>query len=279
MNNSILASAKDLLSSTVNKTKLYTDMEQSKAYSKNRHQYSDELFKTIVDYCKESIPDLNVAVDVGCGPGSSTLGFAKYFKKVIGVDISESQIACAPKDVRNVEFRVGSSDKLPFIESGSVDLFCAGASFFLMPQKETFAEADRVLRPGGTIAIFGYSSPKTDRPEINHIMENIIAPKVLQFYPKETEQLLDQSRSLELPYPGWIRNDSLSISMNMTVEMHMELIKSSWMAVAYAKAFPGKDLAVEYGTLVKEALEQKSTGPDYTLTYDLFLLMGRKPIG
>ena len=71
-----------VMSDTVDKTKMFVDMDQSKAYAENRPRYTDELFKTVVDFCKETNPNLNLAVDVGCGPGMSTIGFAKYFKKV-----------------------------------------------------------------------------------------------------------------------------------------------------------------------------------------------------
>ena len=58
-----------LMCNNVDKTKMYVDMEQSKAYAVSRTRYTDELFKTIADYCKETNPNLNLAVDVGCGPG------------------------------------------------------------------------------------------------------------------------------------------------------------------------------------------------------------------
>ena len=67
---------------------------------------------------------------------SITLIISFSVNQVIGVDVSETQIACAPKDIPNAEFKVGYSDKLPFIKTGSVDLFCSGESFNLMPQKE-----------------------------------------------------------------------------------------------------------------------------------------------
>ncbi|GFS18704.1 S-AdoMet-dependent methyltransferase [Elysia marginata] len=131
-----VAMARAIMSDSVDKTKMYVSLDQSKAYSEFRPRYSEELFKTIADYCRETMPDLGLAVDVGCGPGMSTLGFCKYFKKVIGIDVSETQIACAPKDVANCEFKVGYSHQLPFIKSKSVDLFCSGESFNLMPEKE-----------------------------------------------------------------------------------------------------------------------------------------------
>ena len=74
--------ARAKMSTTVDIEKMYVDLEQSKHYAEFRPRYSDELFKTIVDFCKETNPNLDLALDVGCGPGMSTLGFCKYFKKV-----------------------------------------------------------------------------------------------------------------------------------------------------------------------------------------------------
>ncbi|KAH6935848.1 hypothetical protein HPB50_010811 [Hyalomma asiaticum] len=54
------------------------------------------------------ISDLNIAVDVGCGPGTSTTLLAPYFKEVHGYDISEAQIteAKALNKLKNVSFRI-----------------------------------------------------------------------------------------------------------------------------------------------------------------------------
>ncbi|GFR71449.1 ubiquinone/menaquinone biosynthesis methyltransferase [Elysia marginata] len=51
-------------------------------YALHRHSYSDEIFQFISDYCRKTIQDLDLAVDVGCGPGNSTVGFTKHFKQV-----------------------------------------------------------------------------------------------------------------------------------------------------------------------------------------------------
>ncbi|RUS71292.1 hypothetical protein EGW08_020949 [Elysia chlorotica] len=119
----------------VDTSQMFVDKEQSESYAKYRMKYCDQVYQFIVDYCRETSPDLDLCVDCGCGPGQSTLGFAKYFKKVVGVDISEVQISNAPKH-DNVEFKVGSAEKLPFIESGSVDLWSSAQSFNYMPEKE-----------------------------------------------------------------------------------------------------------------------------------------------
>lgn len=50
---------------------------------------------------------MNLALDIGCGSGQSTIALAPYFKKVIGCDVSETQINCAKKErsADNVEYR------------------------------------------------------------------------------------------------------------------------------------------------------------------------------
>ena len=77
--------------------RLFEDADHAKLYSKFRPTYPADLIDFVVTFCKDKIqqptksPAL-LAIDVGCGPGQSTLLFANHFDKVIGFDISEAQI-------------------------------------------------------------------------------------------------------------------------------------------------------------------------------------------
>ncbi|GFS01146.1 trans-aconitate 2-methyltransferase [Elysia marginata] len=115
---------------------LFVDSSISHHYANHRHAYSEEVFQIIIDYCRDTIQDLDLAVDVGCGPGNSTVGFTKYFKQVVGVDISGSQIALAPKHIPNCEFRVGCATNLDFLPAASADLVSCGLAFNLLPKNE-----------------------------------------------------------------------------------------------------------------------------------------------
>ena len=57
-------------------------------------------------FCKYSGP-LELAIDVGCGTGQNTYYYAGHFKKVIGTDVSPSQISVAKKNNprENVKFK------------------------------------------------------------------------------------------------------------------------------------------------------------------------------
>lgn len=66
---------------------LFTDSQQAECYAKFRPQYTDKIFQRIIDYCKTGSSDFDLAVDVGCGSGQSTVPLAKYFRKVFNVAI------------------------------------------------------------------------------------------------------------------------------------------------------------------------------------------------
>lgn len=77
---------------------------------------------------------------------------------VVGVDFTDAQVATATRlaerhGIHNVRFVEASIDDLPF-EDGSFDVVISNGVVNLSPVKDrVFAEAARVLRPGGRLAI------------------------------------------------------------------------------------------------------------------------------
>ena len=96
-------------------------------------------------------------LDVGCGPGTITVGLARRAGRVVGVDMSED-MAQAARDyaaterIANVTFEVGSAYELPF-DDGSFDVVYAHQVLqHLAEPIRALREARRVLRPGGLVA-------------------------------------------------------------------------------------------------------------------------------
>jgi ubiquinone/menaquinone biosynthesis C-methylase UbiE len=92
-------------------------------------------------------------LDLGCGPGTITAGLAAAVApggSVLGVDLSFEQLALA-RTAAGVA--VGLADALP-VRTGALDAVFAHALFdHLTAPHLVLAEARRVLRPGGLLAL------------------------------------------------------------------------------------------------------------------------------
>jgi len=100
-------------------------------------------------------------LDLGSGAGVDVFLAAQKVGpqgRVIGVDMTESMIEKARQNAAdggysNVEFRLGEIEKLP-VETGTVDVIISNCVINLAPDKRrVFAEAHRVLKPGGRMQI------------------------------------------------------------------------------------------------------------------------------
>ncbi|EEC09148.1 conserved hypothetical protein [Ixodes scapularis] len=104
---------------------------------------------------------LRLAVDVGCGSGQSSGVLAPHFSLVHAYDLSEAQIAVAKANNRitNLTFSVAGAECLPEADS-SVQLVTASQSLLWFDRDKFYAEAERVLVPGGVLAVYAYATPK-----------------------------------------------------------------------------------------------------------------------
>ena len=92
-------------------SKLFSGGKHAQLYATYRPRYPDALRATILQYLKEGGGGTNLALDLGCGNGQATLELSEHFGHVIGSDISEAQIAAAPKDNPKVRHDVAASAK------------------------------------------------------------------------------------------------------------------------------------------------------------------------
>lgn len=95
-------------------------------------------------------------IDIGCGTGGLTELIANTCEPVsiIGVDMAEGFVAIARSRVKEAVFRVESADKLD-LPNDSVDYAVSALVLNFVPDAQAaLNELARVVRPGGTVALY-----------------------------------------------------------------------------------------------------------------------------
>jgi SAM-dependent methyltransferase len=113
-----------------------------------------------------------LVVDVGSGTGLSTRAWAERAAEVVGVEPNPEMRAAAEADTTfpNVRYVEGYSDATGLAES-SADIVTYSQSLHWMDPQPTFAEAARILRPGGVFAAYDYELPPAVDWEVDAAFE------------------------------------------------------------------------------------------------------------
>lgn len=135
-------------------------------YARFRPSYPPELFAWLA----EASPARGLAVDVGTGNGQAAVGLAAHFARVIGIEPSAEQLAHAQQHQR-VEYRIGTAEATGLTDE-SADLLLAAQAFHWFAQDRFFTEAQRVLRPGGVLALVHYAFSRIT-PEVDAVVDDL----------------------------------------------------------------------------------------------------------
>ena len=136
--------------------RLFESPQHARLYAQYRPDPPAALISRVLEFVRRTAP-LGRAVDVGCGSGQNTRLLAPHFTSVLATDISPAQIAEAaatnPHDA--VRYEVAPAEEI-LAPDGSVNLVTASTCYHYFDRPRFLAEADRVLAPGGVIAIYVY---------------------------------------------------------------------------------------------------------------------------
>jgi ArsR family transcriptional regulator len=114
-------------------------------------------WKGIAEALLKLLPPIVVA-DLGAGEGTIAQLMAQRARKVIAVDNSEKMVEFGAElaqrhGIANLEYRLGDIEDVP-IRTGTVDLaFLSQALHHAVHPAQAVAEAWRILKPGGRIAV------------------------------------------------------------------------------------------------------------------------------
>ncbi len=167
----------------------------SRSYAEYRPTYPDSLFSFLADCCTEH----RLAWDCATGNGQAALALRPLFEKVIASDASEAQIQAAESDPK-IEYFVSPAEASG-LDGDSIDLVTVAQALHWFDIPGFFDEAQRVLAPGGVLAVWSYERCLVD-PDCDEVINELYANIVGSYWPPERKLVDDGYRNIELPMPS-----------------------------------------------------------------------------
>jgi ubiquinone/menaquinone biosynthesis C-methylase UbiE len=167
-------------------------------YANYRPHYPASFFAELA----KAAPGHERAWDCATGNGQAAEGLAPYFTEVVATDASAQQIAAAEAMTQpvNVQFAVAPANASG-LPDASVDvlLVAQAAHWFDLPG--FYAEAERVLRPGGVLALLTYSGVCTQNEGLDVLLCEFYQVTVGPYWPPERAHVENDYRDLPFPWP------------------------------------------------------------------------------
>lgn len=204
---------------------------QSEGYARHRPRYPAELF----DYLA-GLGGRQLAWDCATGNGQAAIALAMHFDRVVATDASRAQVDAATVHP-GVSYRVATAEDSG-LGAATVDLVTVGQALHWFDIPRFFAEASRVLVPGGSVAAWCYGlcrvSAECDAV-IGRLYDEIVAP----FWPPERR--LVEERYASIRFPGTeIDTPAFEMAVRWTVDDMLGYLRT-WSACQHYRRRHGDD--------------------------------------
>lgn len=235
-------------------------------YASARPTYPDALFAWLASQS----PAHELAWDCACGSGQATLDLASYFDLVIGTDASAEQLVGAQQQP-NIEYRQAPAEESGLAD-GSVDLITAAQAYHWFDAGRFAAEARRVLRPGGVLAVWSYGLMFVDSEEVGGLIYELYEPVLGPYWPAERRLVESGYANIDLGL-----DPVEAPAFEMVAEWPLERLLgylSSWSAAGRYRAATGRDAVAEMAERFASAWGDPATLRE--IRWPLALRVGRK---
>ena len=173
--------------------KLFVNAAQAADYASSRPTYPPSVFEVIRGYLEQHGASTRVCADIATGSGQAAGGLAGIYDSVIGIDASAAQVEAGSRSppAPNVSFQVGTAEATG-LGDDSVDGVCVAEALHWFEPEKFWAEAHRILRPGGVIAIIAYSGSSIVNNEAANKVFNTLFYDALGPYWHPNKMIVDR---------------------------------------------------------------------------------------
>lgn len=171
------------ITSILNQSKAFLEGEGDCWFERNKIAVNSKLSFYDVDIINRTLNSykgsINNVLEIGCSNGAKLFDLCDHFSaNGFGVDPSAAAILNGRALYKNLHFSVSTASQIPYGDN-SFDLVFFGFCLYLVDRSDIFkavAEADRVLKCGGFLAILDFD-PKIRHKRSYHHMPGVFSFK------------------------------------------------------------------------------------------------------
>jgi SAM-dependent methyltransferase len=234
-------------------------------YAARRPRYPPELFQ----YLASLAPSRDLAWDCAAGTGQASIPLGDWFERVVATDASAAMVAQADAHPK-VEYRVAPAERSG-LSGRSVDLVTVAQALHWLPLEDFYPEVERVLVPGGIVAVWTYGIIHVDAEPADGIVSRFYKDVVGVFWPAERRHVESGYRTLPFPFAE-LTPPSFAMQVQWTLAELLGYI-GTWSATERYREAMGHDpverLASELGSYWGDPVTSR------TITWPLTLRVGK----
>jgi len=245
----------------------------SSGYAKYRPGYPKEIYDRILEFGGVDFSQKGVAVDVGCGSGQATKELLKYFPKIFGVEPSSEQLSQAEK-IDGIEYICSRAEKTPLPDQ-IADIVTSASAVHWFQLDEFWNEVDRLLRPGGVVAVWSYKNYVfTKNEEANKFYEKFLE-RIVKFWAPQLNRLQEGYKDIIPPFPRTERHKILK-TVEISLSQYIGLLNTSSGYQNFIQSHPEEKLLEKLEEDLKIVYGFSSSEKKIEVEYVYFLVMGQK---
>lgn len=168
--------------------------QHASIYAAFRPSYPPELYT----YVLGNLKSFGAAWDCATGNGQVASELCRHFTTVEATDISQQQLDNAIL-AKNIHYQISSAEQTSFTDT-SFDLITVAQALHWFDTEKFFTEAKRVGKPGGKLAVWGYSVLSVNK-EVDalfyHYYNTIVGP----YWDAARKHIEEEYANIYFPFP------------------------------------------------------------------------------